>query len=67
MLFEPRVVSRDFSDSWGRRRIDLALIYDLRVNQGLTFLEISRRLALPKATVIDNLRKAARLFGGRGL
>lgn len=66
MLFEPRVVVRDYEDSWGRRKIDLAELYDLRANQGLTLREVGERLGgVPRATLIDNLHKAMSLFENR--
>jgi DNA-binding transcriptional regulator LsrR (DeoR family) len=62
MLFEPRVVSRSYRKTWGKRKIDLAELYDLRVNQGLSLREIERRLGIPRATLIDNLRRAESLY-----
>ncbi len=62
MLFEPRVVSRLYRNAWGKRKIDLAELYDLRVNQGLSLREIGLRLGIPRATLIDNLRRAESFY-----
>jgi hypothetical protein len=62
MLFEPRVVSRSYRNTWGNRKIDLAELFDLRVGLGLSLREMERRLGIPRVTLIDNLRKAESLY-----
>ena len=62
MLFEPRIVSRSDRGTWVKREIALGELYDLRVNQGLSLREIGERLGIPRATLIDNLRRAKSFY-----
>lgn len=63
MLFEPRAVVREYQTKLGRRKLDLVMLYDLQVRQGLTFKEIGSRLGgIPRSTQIQSLSRAKVLF-----
>ena len=63
ILIEPLVVVREYVNSWGKRKIDLRELYDLRFKNGLLMRELVIRLGIPRVTLIDNLKKAEALYG----
>ena len=63
ILIEPLVVVRKYLNSWGKRKIDLKELYDLRFKKGLLWRELIARLGISRSTLIDNLKKAQALYG----
>jgi hypothetical protein len=62
-LIEPLRVVREYFNSWGKRKIDLRELYDLRFKDGLMWRELVVRFGISRSALIDNLKKAEVLYG----
>lgn len=54
---------RKYTNSWGKRQVDLKEVYDLRFKTGLLLRELTARLGISRSTLIDDLRKAEAMYG----
>ena len=62
-MIEPLQVVREYFNSWGKRKIDLRELYDLRFKDGLLWRELVLRVGISRSALIDNLKKAEALYG----
>lgn len=62
-LIEPLVVVRKYTNSWGKRQIDLKEVYDLRFKTGLLLRELTARLGISRSTLTCDLKKAEAMNG----